>query len=321
MNPHTSGCIRRVWVRKMPRSSGIVSSLAEQMLEHRRARALGVDALRYLGELERVAEQDQRLRRRAAWRPRRRAEICPASSITSVSIADRVADREKKNDGAGDQRAPRAAGSRRRPPLLDAIALVLAAALAAPERLAPLLHRGPRLLEEVVDHLVALRGDADLPSLASRLVIAARPGRSCPTPAAPARTGTSRSSRACERCCSPRSAAAPGRRRAAGRAARAAAVRGSASSSSRTDAPKRASAACCMFGGKVRRARRRPATRSSFALLRFIREGARRRCRRRSRSRRTCVAGSSTVRPRSIWCCWAGNVNSHSSDLPTTTGD
>ena len=63
MNRHTSGCIRRECSRKSPRSSGDRLVVAEQVLEHGRARAVRMEPLRHLRELERVAEQDERARR------------------------------------------------------------------------------------------------------------------------------------------------------------------------------------------------------------------------------------------------------------------
>ena len=56
----TRGCIRKVTGRNRPRSAGSVRSAAEDVLEGRRAGAVGMDALADLGELVRVAEQDDR---------------------------------------------------------------------------------------------------------------------------------------------------------------------------------------------------------------------------------------------------------------------
>ena len=46
-------------------SSATVCAIAEEVLEHRAARVAGMDALRHLRELHRVAEQDERPRARA----------------------------------------------------------------------------------------------------------------------------------------------------------------------------------------------------------------------------------------------------------------
>ena len=71
MKAFTSGCIRRVRLEEEPRSGGIVCRLADQVLERRGDRAVGMDALRHHRQLIRVADQDDRPR--AGPEPRRRS--------------------------------------------------------------------------------------------------------------------------------------------------------------------------------------------------------------------------------------------------------
>ena len=59
----TSGCMRRVWSRKTPRSGGIVPASPSRCSSTEQPDAGRVRALRDLGELERVAEQDHVARR------------------------------------------------------------------------------------------------------------------------------------------------------------------------------------------------------------------------------------------------------------------
>ena len=65
MNPQTSGCIRHVRSRNSPRSGGDGRRVAEQVLEHRHAGAAGMNALRHVRQLLRIAEQHDVARARA----------------------------------------------------------------------------------------------------------------------------------------------------------------------------------------------------------------------------------------------------------------
>ena len=69
----TSGCMRRVWSRKTPRSGGIVPRVAEQVLEHRGAGAGRVGALARPGRAGAGRRAGSRCGRRWPSRARRRA--------------------------------------------------------------------------------------------------------------------------------------------------------------------------------------------------------------------------------------------------------
>ncbi len=148
-------------------SSGIVSCSPSRCSSTRAPEPSRVDALRDLGELERVAEQDEPLRRGAAGERVGEARYWPASSIDErVELPVELLAREEPG-GAGDERDLRVERRRRS----SRSCLMCVARTQWSPRLMPLKSRPSSaaarldLVEQVVDHLVALRGDADLASL------------------------------------------------------------------------------------------------------------------------------------------------------------
>ena len=79
--------------RNTPRSGGIVSSLAEQVLEHGGAGADRVRALADVRELLRVAEQDDVVARACATAIASASDTWPASSTNSTSTGCRRSSR------------------------------------------------------------------------------------------------------------------------------------------------------------------------------------------------------------------------------------
>ena len=172
---------------------------AEQVLEHGAARAARVGALRDLGELERVAEQDQ-VAGRGADRDRVGERDLPG--LVDHEVVERRVEllAREQPGGAGDELhvgVGEAGDLGRVPdPVAVVLGLVAVARLLQPAEASALprglvLDRG----EQVVDHLVALRGDAD-PEAPREQVdddLGAR-ARSCRCRAGPARTGSSPSS-------------------------------------------------------------------------------------------------------------------------------
>ena len=86
--------------------------LAEHVLEHARAGAVGMDALRDLGELERVAEQDEPPGRGAAGDRVGEAVLAGLVDDERVELAVELVAREEPGR-AGDKRAPRDRARRR----------------------------------------------------------------------------------------------------------------------------------------------------------------------------------------------------------------
>ena len=141
-----------------------------------------MDALRHLGELERIAEQDEPLGRGAAGDRVGEAVLAGLVDHERVELAVELLAREqpRRSRDELDLGIEHVVEVSR----LHVLALVLVAVLDAAE-VEPLL--GRRLLdrvEQVVDHLVALRRDPDLPPLPQEMrdqaraaVGLARPGR------------------------------------------------------------------------------------------------------------------------------------------------
>ena len=132
--------------------------LAEQVLEHAGAGAVGMDALRHLGELERIAEQDEPPGRGAAGDRVGEAVLAGFVDHKRVELAVELLAREQPRRAREELNLgiEHVAELSR----LHVLALEWRAVLDAAE-LQPLL--GRRFLdrvEEVVDHLVALRRDA-----------------------------------------------------------------------------------------------------------------------------------------------------------------
>ena len=156
----TSGCMRRVWSRKMPRSSGIVSCSPSRCSSTEAPEPARVDALRDLGELERVAEQDRSSAPTVPIASASASEIWPASSITSKSSVSSSSSRAKSHAVPAmraNVRVGELVASRR---CLMNAPVVLLALLQAPKSSRSSRGRPLDLVEQVVDRLVALRCDA-----------------------------------------------------------------------------------------------------------------------------------------------------------------
>ena len=274
-----------------------------------------MDALRHLGELERVAEQDEPPGRGAAGDRVGEAVLAGFVDHERVELAVELLAREqpRRSRHELDLGIEHVAELSR----LHVLALVVVAAVLDAAELQPLL--GRRLLhrvEEVVDHLVALRRDPDLPPLPQEMRDQARATVGLARPGRPLHDEV--------------------RARRAGRAARAARrARGTARASRRAAA--RAAAAA---RGADRRRRRRAARRRTGAAppavpsWRTARPGRARSAAAASRMAlpRLSVTvpvtlssavtvqpvpsscGSSPPLPSSKWCCWAGKVNVHVRD-------
>ena len=139
--------------------------LAEQVLEHAQARAFGVRGLRDVGELQRVAEQDQVARRRARRQARPRARAAPPRRSRGSRAARRPSSGANSQDvpatslySGSKQAARRCLDHCVRQWLGHGRPLPLARA-AEGDALRRARRARPR--REVVDRLVAHGGDAD----------------------------------------------------------------------------------------------------------------------------------------------------------------
>ena len=186
-----------------------------------------MDALRHLGELERVAEQDERPAPRCPSRARRRGRSGRPRRPRACR-ASRRAPRARRATRCRRRAATSGSRTSSSSPGLDVLALVGLSPCLTPWKSSPSSRgRALDLVEQVVDHLVALRRDPDLlpcaraardqPRAAVRL---ARPGRPLDE-----EVGVRRGRRASARCSSSSRPLHASRRRAAGRAAAAAEVR------------------------------------------------------------------------------------------------
>ncbi len=241
---HTAGCMRRVWVRKMPRSSGIVPFSA--------SRCSSTDApepggwtpcdtwASWSGSPSRMIDLAEVPIASASA-----SEIWPASSITSTSRVWSRSSRAKSHDVPAISANSGSANSCFRP-VPDEPPVVLLALLQALEVEPLLAGRALHLVEQVVDRLVALRRHADpLPGAQERrdqpgaAIRLARPGRALDEQIGAGRGR--RRARAARRCPS----AAPARRPGEGRGGAAAAGRGSGRRSAIIEPARRRRAARC----------------------------------------------------------------------------
>ena len=162
--------------------------LAKQVLEHRNARAGRVDRLRHLRKLHRVTEQDERPRGRAE-RERVRERDLPG--LVDEEVIERPVELGPAEEPgrAGDELHLRVGEARVAPRRRDEAAgedrVIPARRLLQPAELDACLGSDFfDLAEQVVDRLVARRGDADPLATRAGARSAARPSTSCPTRAA-----------------------------------------------------------------------------------------------------------------------------------------